>query len=880
MTSQLNPPVESIGANALRTSLLLIYFLSGTAALAYEVLWARMLSLQFGVSIFGVVVTVFAFMSGLGAGALLGRRLCALSVHPLLLFAVLEFCVAVFALALPAVYGFLQPLLDTLLMGVGLGGWQFLQASFSALILTLPALALGSGFALFLKAANDHASVGEIYGLNTVGGALGALLPLLLLPLLGWLNATQVVAGIGMLVALGSFILMRFVSVASDESVTASKRPPWFDLLCYGGIGFAAIVLEIAWVRLFGMIVLRTEYVMAVMLAVYLAGIGLGSLLARWLPVKASLTALPWAMVLSVLFSILALPWLAGWAASVEFASFPEAVVSQSIVLAALMFPATLILGIWFPQIVRRFGQSTAAWFYGVNALFAALGALAAAMLFLPLAGSGLSMVLVALLFALFGARWMGNRRAAFALLPLLALPLLINDMPPAAKLAPVALAETSELNRHEDAVAVTHVVERASGERLLLGDLQRMDASTDPFAVISQRNQARLPLLLHKDPRQVLFLGLGTGITADAANAWPQAEITAVELSLGAIQATTAFFDRALSEDFHRVHIVHDDARRFLKREDSRFDVIVGDLFHPDLVGRSALLSRQHFERVRQRLAPGGHYVQWIALNQFDPDSLEVVLRTFAQVYPNNALFLESFRLALVGYHGRTTSFSQLADSFKGAERIEERSGGEGMWTWLGRFWGAIEPSSGPVQDEWAPVIEYALPRARFNGELELRKVAAYLQALRSNDADLPAALGLRAEHAKAFEGARRASLHAFHAHVAMFSGDGATSSRLLRQAYEANPADRWVAYGLIDRGLQNLPLVQARGMDPGRYLDALGRLHAEHPELIKLQYFNELSIGNESTAEALRQRYLGLAPYARLPESAPVSGAVQPGL
>ena len=51
------------------------YFFSGVVALSYEVMWARLLSLQFGVSIFGVVVTVAAFMAGLGIGSLLGVKI-------------------------------------------------------------------------------------------------------------------------------------------------------------------------------------------------------------------------------------------------------------------------------------------------------------------------------------------------------------------------------------------------------------------------------------------------------------------------------------------------------------------------------------------------------------------------------------------------------------------------------------------------------------------------------------------------------------------------------------------------------------------------------------------------------------------------------------
>ena len=78
-TMQNNKTLLAIG-------LLILYSLSGLVALSYEVLWMRMLSLQFGVSNFGVVITVSAFMLGLGLGSILGRRyLLSFSDHSLFL---------------------------------------------------------------------------------------------------------------------------------------------------------------------------------------------------------------------------------------------------------------------------------------------------------------------------------------------------------------------------------------------------------------------------------------------------------------------------------------------------------------------------------------------------------------------------------------------------------------------------------------------------------------------------------------------------------------------------------------------------------------------------------------------------------------------------
>src|ERR1035437_1392047 len=79
----------------------ILYCLSGLTSLAYEVLWARMLSMQFGVSIFGVVLTVAAFMIGLGLGSLAGVKWAKQCNKPMALFAMLEIAIALYALMLP-----------------------------------------------------------------------------------------------------------------------------------------------------------------------------------------------------------------------------------------------------------------------------------------------------------------------------------------------------------------------------------------------------------------------------------------------------------------------------------------------------------------------------------------------------------------------------------------------------------------------------------------------------------------------------------------------------------------------------------------------------------------------------------------------------------
>jgi spermidine synthase len=665
--------------------------------LAYEVLWARMLSLQFGVSIFGVMLAVSAFMAGLGAGCLAGSRW--ITKNPLVAFAALEATVALVAFSMPVFMGIIDGLVSKVGSDIGLSAWYWVQGASAFFVLFLPAVVLGATFPTMVKTLIAYVPIGAIYGLNSLGGAMGALSPLVLLPALGWTISNYAVGMTGLIVATTAFVLSGRFKRAEfgprDESradtPVRAARHDYVALLAYAGIGFAAITLQIAWARLFGMVFLRTEYVLAVLLCVFLVGIALGSFFGRvfsrpyWLSIFPSLSAL------FAVLSLWGLPPLALWMAEASFSSLTAAVWWQAGGIALLTLPVTLVLGAWFPLVTQRMRDTNdvaGPRLYTVNSFGAALGGLAAGVVFIPELGTPATVIIAALVLLVCGSAW-ANRRASLLFgLIIVALAWPVKKLPEVGVLLPSTMGETRDIYKFEDMVSITHVVEDPQGQRVLLGDLNRMEASSDPTAVVSQKNQARLPLLLHHQPQSILFLGLGTGISAAGSLPYPKLDRSVVELSAGAIAAAEDYFGLVNEQVMERMKVTRDDARRFLRRTPDRYDVIVGDLFHPDLVGRSALLSRQQFQRAKGRLNERGVFVQWLALNQFDLGALQVVLRTFKSVFPDAVMFLDGFKLAMVGSpDGNAFAISALANMGRlewGV--IEQVTGAEGMGTWMGR--------------------------------------------------------------------------------------------------------------------------------------------------------------------------------------------------
>jgi len=859
--------------------LLLLYGISGFTALAYEVLWMRLVSTLSGASNFGMVATLVAFMSWLGLGAWMGARLRLRFAAALMLFAAVETGVAITSMLMPDAISLLEHGFEAMAASMGVGGWRIFHLLACVLLLTLPATALGLTFPVMLRLLeDDRIGVARIYGFNTLGGVFGALAPLLLLPWLGWASSLRLISGVGLMTGILALTFAWMIrrglmgsrlesgkdqtmreTVPDQTSVPA--MPAWHELAAYAGIGAAALMLEVGWTRLYSVVFMRTEYVLGVILAVMLLGIALGSLLSRRVGSDV-VRILPPLSALSALLPLALLPGISAWMETSSFSSLPESMLVQGVAMLALTLLATVALGAWLPLITRRqTSERSAAWLYASNSFGAAVGAGIAGWVLTPWFGSASAVVIAAGLLLLCGMYWMAGRAR---LLSLLIVPLMawLWLTPPVPKLLPRHYGNAHVLSHDEDAVSMTDVVAVADGTRILLNDLQRIDASSEPTAVAVQRNQGRLPMLLHPGARRILFLGLGTGITASPAHHIPGLKAVAVELSGGAIRAAGRWFAPFNDDAPAWLDIRHDDARRFLKADRHAYDVIVGDLFHPDMAGRGLLLSVQQFERVRDRLDTPGVYVQWLALNQFDLGSLKIVLATFRKVFPRNSLFLDGFHLAMAGFRGArpgSTSIRAWADAHPRA-----LTGGEGWQTWLGRDLGPIPASNAPLQDEWRPVVEFRLARARVEGKLDIARILTWISRVRPH----PEALAKRWHVDKAdVDAVTRAVLATdamMHAWQGMFSGRPRSVSRFMQLAYQANPRDRWAGFAVADAMAGQLRRGKEGFSSPDKQAwQRILAIRPDHVMALRMLWRIAVKEGEEKQAESLLQRLQRLVPF-----------------
>ncbi|HSL24457.1 MAG TPA: methyltransferase domain-containing protein [Vicinamibacterales bacterium] len=692
----------------LRPPLHILFFLSGAAALAYEVLWMRRFSVLLGATAPAVAAALTAFFIGLGFGSYLLGRLAPRLTRPLRVFAALELLTALSALAVEPFLRAVQPAYAWLYdaSGESVALRLTLSVVVAVLAVLVPATCMGGTLpvlAQFVAASAQSLGVraGGLYAVNTLGAACGALtVPVVLLPYLGAPGALAAAVTASLVIAAGALLLARAPetrSAAIEEGTRPAKaapgsprpklkaapgapkpkakaardtpRPLGGGTLALAFLsGAITLALEALATRAFALVHENSVYSFATVVAVFLAGLGSGAALARAALQRGAaargLVAFGWAgagawmVVLPALFvRATGLDYLAGGRLFAHEAHL------AALVAAALLAPSFL-LGLVLPALMEEEGQISCEGGPAVGSVLAAntagaiVGPLLALFALAPATGLWTAVSLLgALSIACAGIASRGAGRAVRgALAAAVAIASVAFLVVPPGSLPPMKLSGTDRLlDLREGPFGSVAVVEHEGHRRIKLNNFYVLGGSA---AAGDERLQGHIPLLLHPRPERVAYLGLGTGISLSAIRFHPVREVLALELVPEVVSAARDWFGEANHHvlDDPRVRIREEDARSYVAATRKRFDVVVGDLVVPWRRGESSLYTRDSFEAVRRVLAPGGLYCQWVPLYQISETEFDSIAASFLDVFPRTTLWRGDFNagqavVALVGH-------------------------------------------------------------------------------------------------------------------------------------------------------------------------------------------------------------------------------------
>jgi len=679
MTVSVKPPLT------LRIICLLIIS-SGFASLCWEVIWQIKSTLALGISAWGTAVTLAVTMDGMGIGALLmGRALRAGSSIPAIaIYGMLEFFIGLFGLMLNMAFSCVERL----------DSWVYIELPDDVsmihilsivAVLGVPALCMGASLPVFgLIARQYQIPISKLYGLNTLGAAIGVLFTaLVLIPLVGITRTIWIIAAINAVVCFAAWAMASGSQAIDVPSQAAPPKPAYLssrfeESFIVFATGFATFALEVAWFRSLANAFPNSTDVFAVLLACMLVALGMS---ARNVPkLKQKNKPLYVQVVLAGILILLITPLIERF--DIFFIWFENHIIAEdrtyllnpdnftfhwtavfpyiyglsrlSFLTAYFIIPPMLFLGAALPWVLDSQASARAIGkLYALNTLASIMGAVGAAWFLLPTIGFAKTAWIAGSLVVFAGIlATPPQKRPAWAVAGIAALMVAMFFEAGIGKVrvqgywANIERNPAKILGFYEGPEATTSAVEYKTGDRgLLIGS-----ASASREAPEHEYNpnlhyiawMGHLPMLLAPDPENALVICFGTGQTANAIRKENPQSLDIVDINPRVFKLAPYFHSNENVLHDPRVKKVVMDGRAYLRRTQKMYDVISLEPMPPSAVGVNNLYSREFYELASKRLSPKGVIAQWLPFHSVAPHSAVSIARTFAEAFPNAVLWID----------------------------------------------------------------------------------------------------------------------------------------------------------------------------------------------------------------------------------------------
>ena len=701
------------------------FFFSGAAGLVYEVIWVRLIDKIIGSAPFAVATVLSVFMAGLALGSYLSGRIVDRFTRRgalLCMYGLLEIGIGICALLVPFLIHAIQPIYQSIYDRLLNHFWCYPLAAFvgCVFILIVPTALMGATLPVlcrFYVTRLNHigARTGWLYGLNTIGAALGVVLcGFVLIKSMGVFMSLMLFAGINGVIGLSCILISRFLPVddvpagplrpkepvhaAATGAANKPGDPIRWAVAIFAASGFCAMAYEVLWTRLLGLIAGPTTYCFSLVVATFIVGLAVGSIIFGRMADKTG-NALVWLAGTQMAAAIMALG-VSQLLGNGQFffaklihtchGQFSNLVLMQSLVLFVVLLPPTLFLGGAFPLVNRLYVQSIddmgrrLGMAYALNTVGALAGSFVAGFVLVPWVGkmNGLRIVIffqfflsgVLLLLSSMKKPKIGRYR--LTILGVLVTGCMLIGLFPNWRTDLLSRgwyrdfgALQSELDRtgwaealiegprriakHRQGLAVVFQGEGANGfttvekETTSLGNVEyamfnsgKADASSHGDRS-TQTLSAHIPMLFHPSARKVMLLGLASGMTAGEILLYPVTQLDVLEINEAVAKACRNYFHLWNNNclDDPRTHLIIQDGRNHLALTRQSYDVIISEPSNPWMAGLANLYTLDFFRLARQRLTADGLFGQWIQAYEMDRETFSLLGRTFTAVFPNSAL-------------------------------------------------------------------------------------------------------------------------------------------------------------------------------------------------------------------------------------------------
>ncbi|MFD2522057.1 fused MFS/spermidine synthase [Emticicia soli] len=661
--------------------LLLIFFLSGFAALIYQVIWQRWLVFYTGISSVSISLIVSAFMAGLGLGYLAGGQLAdrAGKNRPILYFVLAELGIGLFALVSKSIiYDWLY-LSNALQAG---GGFQIYLILF--LILLFPTFLMGLSLPLLSKAFEQKTSekqanyISLLYFTNTLGAAIGTFVTsFVLIRVMGFESAVRLGALLNFTCAITSVIIYytetrKNTAQTTKESATLltdskSAGFTWnrnftYWILQYTTSGFMAICFEIMWFRIIETMMKSVALTFSIILAIYLGMMAIGTYFGvrfaknyKGNRLKLFLNS-QYFLYFYTIGSIVILQWAVKDVSAFSFlfdylksyeTSFATniAITTMLVIPMFLMAVPTFIMGFSFTisqliiqdkfeEVGRKVG-----WLQFMNIVGSTAGSWFVTLVGFNYLGTSLTIKLISLIGLVYIFIMHKHRfnsmlvRISMAVGLVLAVFLLPANEKFWMKLG--GMTSEKDFIIREDETALSFIKTFGGNAFVYTNGLGQ---SMFPF---NQDNThivlGAIPALIHPSPEDIGIIGLGSASTLyNAGGREVTKNLDCFEVIINQPDAVYEYVERSKDSSAYyimtdkRVNLILQDGRYFLHRNEKKYDIIEADALRPKSSYSGNLYSVEYFELLKSKLKDGGMAITWGATERIKNGFLNVFPYTY----------------------------------------------------------------------------------------------------------------------------------------------------------------------------------------------------------------------------------------------------------
>jgi len=681
----------------------LMFFASGAAALAYQVLFAKELALVFGSTATATFTVLATFLGGMAIGSLIGGALAARVARPVVAYAVVELAIGAFCVATPTLFSAIQGAYVFLASDLppAAPGLLVLRVALGAGVLLVPTVLMGMTLPLLAQALNPLGdrlgnAVAWLYACNTAGAALGALLTgYAVIPIFGVHATTLIAATLNLLVALGALELAKRLGGVTRAPVCVGGRSTGGTIhsravagnggtrvlagawVALGLGGMLSLGLEVVYVHLLSIVAGNSVYAFGLMLATFLIGLAIGGECGRRLIERPGIDYSAWLAVaqLSLAATVALGAWgwdmipayFASFANSQLVTAFGSREVVRGLVCALVMIPPTVCIGTSYTLAMELATTATARrgiMMLGLSAALNTLGNIAGVLLFgfvlLPWLGGLAAGKIVAtgalLVAAAVTATVASNstrRRLGAALVAgttlVVVSPLRLDyDMLSSGANVYFKAQKWGTVIAHAESIdgGLTTVTRqpRDSGVVTTLltnGKFQGNDAQKGELQ--AQIGFAALSLLHQGRRDNALVIGYGTGATSRVLHDAGFAHIDIAELSRDVVALADTYFsgiNRTVSRlPGVQTHIT--DGRNFLLLTRRKYDVISIEITSIWFAGAASLYNREFYQLASAKLRPDGVLQQWVQLHHMAPTDLLSIIATLRAEFSYVSLYV-----------------------------------------------------------------------------------------------------------------------------------------------------------------------------------------------------------------------------------------------